>query len=80
MTWHSGELRIVSWQEKGMWSTADAAWLLDIPVRTVRDALRRAGVDAAGKRYDHGRSTRYVRVYPSDEVLRVLGCDDLKKF
>lgn len=81
--WKSGDLALVMEEavrkegegEEGsrLWSTADAAWLLDIDVRMVRDALRTARVEAVGKRFDRGRSSRHVRVYLAEEVIGALG-------
>jgi hypothetical protein len=72
MSWTGGELPVVEgWGD--LWSTADASWLLDMPVRQVRDELRRAGIEAVGKRHDRGRGTRHVRVYLASDVLEALG-------
>lgn len=78
MSWSGAELPVVD-DLGDLWSTADAAWLLDMPVRQVRDELRRAGVEAAGKRHDRGRGTRHVRVYLAADVLKALGmsCESL---
>lgn len=56
-----------------LWSVADAAWLLDLPPRQVREALRAGGAKAIGRRLEKGRSTRHVRVYRADDVLEALG-------
>lgn len=73
MSWSGEGLPVTGWGAGDLWSTADAAWLLDMPVRQVRDELRRAGVEAVGKRHDRGRGTRHVRVYAANDVLKALG-------
>jgi hypothetical protein len=70
----------VGWADGGFWSTADAAWLLDVPVRIVREAVRNAGIEVVGRRFEAGRGTRHVRVYRAEDVLQALGLDDEKIF
>lgn len=77
MSWKSEGLPIVGWGDGGAWSVADAEWLLDVPARKVREALRAGGIEAMGLRFDRGRGTRHVRVYRAEDVLRVV---DQKKF
>lgn len=76
MSWLSADLPLVTLAGGSggeFWSTADAAWLLDVSQRAVREAVRRAGIEAAGKRHDRGRGTRHVRVYRAEELLQALG-------
>lgn len=73
MSWDSEDLPAVGWDDGSVWSVADAAWLLELPVRRVRAALRAGEIEAIGKRHERGRSTRHVRVYRAEDVLRVLG-------
>jgi hypothetical protein len=77
MSWKSDELEVVGWGDGSLWSVIDAAWLLDVPERTVRDAVRRAALEAAGKRRYWTRGTRHVRVYRADEVAEALGLKNL---
>jgi hypothetical protein len=56
---------------------ADAAWLLDVPPRQIREALRAGGAEAVGRRLERGRGTRHVRVYRAEDVLRSLGQENL---
>lgn len=72
MSWSGEGLRIVDGDWAVLWSTADAAWLLDVPVREVREKLRKRGVRAAGKRFDRGRGRRHVPVYAAEDVLEAL--------
>lgn len=72
MSWESRELGVVGFQGD-RWSTADAAWLLGVEERDVRDAIRREGVEAVGKRKSLWGGTRHVRVFLADDILRVLG-------
>jgi hypothetical protein len=76
MSWKSEGLPIVGWGDGGAWSVADAEWLLDVPARKVREALRAGGIEAMGLRFDRGRGTRHVRVYRAEDVLRVLSMAD----
>lgn len=72
MGWSGADLPVISDRWADLWSVADAAWLLDIPAREVREVLRRNCVEAVGKRYDRGRGTRHVRVYAASDVLEAL--------
>lgn len=72
MSWTGIGLPVVRDRWADLWSVADAAWLLDVPARDVREALRRGAVEAVGKRYDQGRGTRHVRVYQACDVLEAL--------
>jgi hypothetical protein len=71
MAWNSAELPVITGRYEEFWSTADAAFLLDLSPRAVRDAIARAGLQPAGKRFEKGRGTRHARVYPVTELLRV---------
>lgn len=72
MSWSGADLPVIQDRWADLWSVADAAWLLDIPAREVREALRRNAVEVVGKRYDQGRGTRHVRVYLASDVLEAL--------
>lgn len=72
MGWSDDGLPVVRGNWGDLWSTADAAWLLDVPVREVRAALRRNSVEPVGKRHDAGRGTRHVRIYLASDVLQAL--------
>ncbi len=74
------ELPEVDWADGSVWSIADAAWLLDVSAREVRDAVRNAGVQAVGRRLERGRGTRHVRVYRALDVLEALGLGGEKVF
>lgn len=73
--WRSAaeELPEVGWGDGDLWSVGDAEWLLDVPGRQIREALRAGGREAVGRRLETGRSTRHVRVYRASDVLEVLG-------
>lgn len=72
MGWSGANLPVVSGSWGELWSTADAAWLLDVPVREVRDVIRKKAVEPVGKRHDRGRGTRHVPVYHASDVLKAL--------
>ena len=72
MSWVSADLAVRE-LSSGEWSVADAAWLLDMEEREVRERVRQARLAPLGKRFDRGRSTRHVRVYAAGEMLRALG-------
>lgn len=74
LSWAAEEgLGEVDWGAGDLWSVADAAWLLGVGARRIREALRAGGVEAVGRRLERGRGTRHVRVYAAEDVLRVLG-------
>jgi hypothetical protein len=72
MSWEAEAGPELGW-EAGVWSVADAEWLLEIPARRIREALRAGGKEAAGRRLERGRGTRHVRVYRAEDVLEALG-------
>jgi hypothetical protein len=78
MSWSSAGLGILPGRSGEEWTVADAAWLLDVPAREIREALRAGGTTPVGKRFDRGRGTRHVRVYAAEDVLRVLGLAENK--
>lgn len=77
MSWESESGPEVDWGDGTLWSVADAAWLLDLPPRQVRGALRAGGAEAVGRRLEKGRGTRHVRVYRAGDVLGALGLKNL---
>jgi hypothetical protein len=73
--WSSEGLQVVSQDDPGYWSTADAANLLGPPELTqaqVRQLIRLSNLQPAGKRRVtmRGRGGRHVRVYRASELIR----------
>jgi hypothetical protein len=71
--WTSSDLEVVESDDFSYWSTSDAATLLGGGLTTsqVRDLIRLAGIQPAGKRRGVARKGgRYVRVYAAVDLIR----------
>ncbi len=73
--WSSEGLDVISADDPGFWSTADAARFLGPPELSqaqVRQLVRLGGLEPAGKRRVtiRGRGGRHVRVYRSSDLIK----------
>jgi hypothetical protein len=69
--WTSQQLEVVSSDDASYWSTADAAILLAIPAIQIRNLIKLASIEPAGKRHGPSRrGGRYVRVYAAIDIIK----------
>ena len=66
--WTSAELRVVTDDDR-LWTVAEAAYLLCLPVCTVRRQARNLEPVAKRRTTPHGRSGRYARVYHAKDFI-----------
>lgn len=71
MTWRSADLPVITAYDTH-WSAAEAAFVLMLPEKAVREAIRRMEIPPAGKRPGSGGRGRTPIVYAASDLVAVL--------